>query len=91
VEEDRMTKKSHHTTCKKVRHKTHDDACIALKRVQNVNLNVYQCPKCNFWHLGSSKNPMRFCQRIDQVIAMDKAREEKYRQRRGMLAQGVAA
>lgn len=53
----------------KFRHATHDGACVALRKLKNKQLNVYQCGECKGWHLGNSRNPYRIQQRLDQLFA----------------------
>lgn len=58
----------------KVKHRTHAGAVIALHRVGNRLLNVYQCQNCSGWHLGSSSSPVRVQARFDRVMADHKKR-----------------
>lgn len=41
--------------CKKVKHPTHEAACITAKRIKNKQLNVYKCGECHAWHLGEQQ------------------------------------
>jgi len=54
--------------CKKVKHPTHEAACITAKRMKNKRLNVYKCGECHAWHLGNSNAPFRIQERIDQIL-----------------------
>ena len=55
--------------CKgKVRHPTRQGAVIALRRVKNIAMDIYQCPNCKGWHLGRTREPSRSADRITQVL-----------------------
>lgn len=55
--------------CDKVRYPNRVPAIAALKRIGNLGLNAYPCPKCKGWHLGTSRNPIKIQARIDQLLA----------------------
>lgn len=44
-------------------------AFTAWRRMgSNVRMNIYKCDKCKAWHLGKSSNPIRFAERIGQLL-----------------------
>ncbi len=54
--------------CTKRRHANKEAACIAAKRVKNVQMNVYYCDRCKAWHLGKSNMGFRKADRINQLL-----------------------
>lgn len=49
-------------------HATRDGACIVVRKMKNVQLNVYPCGDCKGWHVGNSRSPFRLNQRLDQIL-----------------------
>jgi hypothetical protein len=57
------------TECTKVKHRTKVGAIIAWKRTgRNPQMNVYCCPICKSWHMGTSGKGVRKMQRISQLL-----------------------
>lgn len=61
----------------KVRHKTKEGACIAADKAVDVGTNVYQCPKCKFWHIGRTRTPTRSADRIGALLRRHAMQLEK--------------
>lgn len=53
---------------KKCKHKTEQSAWIQAKKAVKVGFNVYQCPKCKYWHIGKSRSPTRSAERITALL-----------------------
>lgn len=52
----------------KTRHATKVGACIEAKKILNVGVDVYRCPKCKFWHIGKTRSPIRSSDRIGALL-----------------------
>lgn len=54
----------------KVRHASKRTAVALWKKFNNAALNVYYCPSCRGWHLGTSRGEARTQARIDQLLGV---------------------
>jgi hypothetical protein len=61
----------------KVRHASRYAALRAAARMSSVLINVYRCPRCAFWHLGRSRDPVREAARIDELLQRHRAALER--------------
>lgn len=52
----------------KVRHRSMEAACIAMRKLKNAGLKAYRCQKCNGWHLANDKKDWKIQARIDQLL-----------------------
>jgi ribosomal protein L37AE/L43A len=52
----------------KVGHKSRKAARVAMKILDNRQMNEYRCRKCGKWHVGRSNRREKILARLDQLL-----------------------